>query len=90
MGDHSKCAINSSFTTGTIVGVGCNMAIAGFLPKFIPDFSWITDTNMVDYKLDKAFYDFDQMMNSKKSMLNDEEKRILEEVFNLTNTHRKH
>ncbi|SMO73713.1 putative sugar nucleotidyl transferase [Solitalea koreensis] len=89
MGDHSKCAINTSFNTGTVVGVGCNIAGSGLLPKFIPDFLWFTTENRIDYRLEKAFHDFDSMMNSKKSMLNAEEKRILEEVFNLTNTNRK-
>ena len=31
MGDHSKCAINTSFNTGTTVGVFCN--IDGFIVK---------------------------------------------------------
>ena len=30
-GDHSKCAINTSFNTGTIVGVNYNIFGSGFL-----------------------------------------------------------
>ena len=40
MGDYSRCAINTSFNTGTIVGVCCNIFVDGFPPKFIPDFTW--------------------------------------------------
>lgn len=39
MGDHSKAAINTSFNTATVVGVGCNVIGAGFPRTFIPSFS---------------------------------------------------
>ena len=42
MGDYSRCAINTAFNTGTVVGVCCN--IFGERPaRFVPDFSWGTD-----------------------------------------------
>jgi UDP-N-acetylglucosamine diphosphorylase/glucosamine-1-phosphate N-acetyltransferase len=40
MGDHSKCAINTMFNTGTVIGVAANIFGAGFPRNFIPDFSW--------------------------------------------------
>ncbi len=43
MGDYSRCSINTSFTTGTVVGVCCNIITggpAGLTPKYIPSFSW--------------------------------------------------
>ena len=40
MGDHSKCAINTMFNTGTVVGVAANIFGSGFPRNFIPDFSW--------------------------------------------------
>lgn len=40
MGDHSKCAINTMFNTGTVVGVAANVFGAGFPRNFVPDFSW--------------------------------------------------
>lgn len=39
MADHSKAAINCSFNTATVVGVGCNIHGAGFPRPFIPSFS---------------------------------------------------
>lgn len=39
MADHSKCAINTMFNTGTVVGVSANIFGAGFPRNFIPDFS---------------------------------------------------
>lgn len=38
MGDHSKSAINTSFNTATVVGVGCNIVSEGMPRVFIPSF----------------------------------------------------
>jgi UDP-N-acetylglucosamine diphosphorylase/glucosamine-1-phosphate N-acetyltransferase len=40
MGDYSRCAINTSFNTGTVVGVCCNITQSGLTAKHIPNFSW--------------------------------------------------
>jgi UDP-N-acetylglucosamine diphosphorylase/glucosamine-1-phosphate N-acetyltransferase len=40
MADHAKCAINTMFNTGTVVGVGANTFGAGFPSYHVPDFSW--------------------------------------------------
>jgi UDP-N-acetylglucosamine diphosphorylase / glucose-1-phosphate thymidylyltransferase / UDP-N-acetylgalactosamine diphosphorylase / glucosamine-1-phosphate N-acetyltransferase / galactosamine-1-phosphate N-acetyltransferase len=40
MGDYSRSAINTSFNTGTVVGVCCNVFGDGLTPKYIPSFSW--------------------------------------------------
>ena len=38
MGDYSRCAINTSFNSGTIVGVGSNIFGSGFPRNFVPSF----------------------------------------------------
>ncbi len=40
MGDYSRCAINTSFNTGTVVGVCCSIFGNPFPPKFIDNFTW--------------------------------------------------
>ena len=40
MGDYSRSAINTSFNTGTIVGVCCSVFGNSFPPKFIDNFTW--------------------------------------------------
>lgn len=40
MGDYSRCAINTSFNTGTLVGVCCSIFGNPFPPKFIDNFTW--------------------------------------------------
>ena len=54
MGDHSKCAINTMFNTGTIVGTNCNIFGAGMPPKFLPSFSWGGADGTVLFDIEKA------------------------------------
>ena len=42
MGDYSRSAINTSFNTGTIAGISCNIFGNAFQSKFIEDFTWET------------------------------------------------
>ena len=50
MGDYSRCAINTSFNTGTIVGVCCNIFGNAITEKYISNFSWGKEP----YDFDKA------------------------------------
>ena len=77
MGDYSRSAINTSFNTGTIVGVCCNIFDAGFPPIFIPDFSWGKDR----YKLDKAFQDIDNWKKMKGHNITDKEIQNLTKLY---------
>ncbi len=38
MGDYSRCAINTAFNSGTVVGVGSNIFGSGFPRNFVPSF----------------------------------------------------
>lgn len=40
MGDHSKTAIHTAFSTATVVGVMCNVFGDGTPPRHVPPFSW--------------------------------------------------
>ena len=80
MGDYSKAAINTSFNTGTIVGVCCNVFAAGLTPTFIPDFSWGVDAT-TKYKLDKALADIDNWKKLKGLTISDREKQILTDIY---------
>jgi UDP-N-acetylglucosamine diphosphorylase/glucosamine-1-phosphate N-acetyltransferase len=65
MGDFSRCAINTSFNTGTVTGICTNIFNGQQLtPKFIPDFSWGVDGNM-KYEWEKAIQDIDTWMKFK-------------------------
>ena len=41
IGDHTKTSIGTTFNTGSMVGIMCNLVSGGtVLPKFIPSFAW--------------------------------------------------
>jgi UDP-N-acetylglucosamine diphosphorylase / glucose-1-phosphate thymidylyltransferase / UDP-N-acetylgalactosamine diphosphorylase / glucosamine-1-phosphate N-acetyltransferase / galactosamine-1-phosphate N-acetyltransferase len=83
MGDYSKAAINTSFNTGTIVGVCCNVFAAGLTPTLIPDFSWGAD-GVAKYRLDKALVDIDNWKKLKGLAISDREKQILTDIYKLS------
>ncbi len=78
MGDYSRAAINTSFNTGTVVGVCCNVFGEGFPPKFVNDFTWGKER----YIFDKALQDIDnwKKLKGKKNSL--KENQILKELYN--------
>jgi UDP-N-acetylglucosamine diphosphorylase/glucosamine-1-phosphate N-acetyltransferase len=84
MGDHSKCGINTMFNTGTTVGVFANIYGAGFPPKFIPSFAWGSHAPFETYNLEKAFEVARNVMGRRNVPFDETEKRLLEEVFELS------
>lgn len=68
MGDYSRAAINTSFNTGTVVGVSCNIFCSQLTPKFIPDFTWMGE-NPDQYHWDNALRDISNWKALKKQAL---------------------
>lgn len=77
MGDYSRCAINTSFNTGTIVGVSCNVFETGMAPKYIPHFSWGNSK----YDFDKAVRDISNWKSLKQQVITEEEINCLKIIF---------
>ena len=88
MGDHSKCAINSMFNTGTVVGVSCNIFGGGFPDKFIPSFSWGGSNSITTYSFDKAMETADRMTARRGKKLSAVETAIYQHIFDQTKTQR--
>lgn len=84
MGDHSKCGINTMFNTGTVVGVSSNIFGDGFPRNFIPSFSWGGASGFTTYQLEKACDTAEKAMERRNVVLDDIEKEILANVFELT------
>jgi UDP-N-acetylglucosamine diphosphorylase/glucosamine-1-phosphate N-acetyltransferase len=78
MGDYSRAAINTSFNTGTVVGVCCNIFEDGFPPKYVADFTW----GSKKYELEKAFEHIDNWKKLKGQQLTQKEKEILLTLYN--------
>ena len=86
MGDHSKCAINTMFNTGTIAGVCCNIFGAGMPPKFIPSFSWGGAEQLVPYDFDKAKAVAKIVMERRKQVFNENTEKLFASVWELAKT----
>jgi len=89
MGDHSKCAINTMFNTGTVAGVGANIFGAGFPRNFIPDFSWGGAQGLSVYSLNKMFETAAKVYERRGRTFDATEKAILTKVFELTQKYRR-
>jgi len=84
MGDHSKCGINTMFNTGTVVGVSANIFGSGFPRNFVPSFSWGGASGFVTYQTNKAFEVAKIVMDRRHIEFTDQDKAILEHVFELS------
>ncbi|MBN9380289.1 MAG: glucose-1-phosphate thymidylyltransferase [Chitinophagaceae bacterium] len=80
MGDYSRSAINTSFNTGTVVGVCCNVFGQGLTPKYIPSFSWGYD-NQQKYQLEIALRDIASWKRFKGRTLTDTEIQNIRYIF---------
>jgi UDP-N-acetylglucosamine diphosphorylase/glucosamine-1-phosphate N-acetyltransferase len=89
MGDHSKCGINTMFNTGTVVGVSANVFGAGYPRNHVPDFSWGGTHHLEVYKIEKAFETIERVYARRDIKLDEIEKQLLQEVFNLTQPYRR-
>jgi UDP-N-acetylglucosamine diphosphorylase/glucosamine-1-phosphate N-acetyltransferase len=84
MGDFCRSAINTSFNTGTVMGVCANVFNSGELTeKYIPSFSWGGKGN-VKYEFEKALAEIRTWMKLKNKTLSDEQVAVLRHIFELS------
>jgi len=89
MADHAKCAINTMFNTGTVVGVSANIFGSGFPRNFVPDFSWGGNQGFEVYPLNKVFDTAKRVYLRRNTDFNNAEEKILSKVFELTEKYRR-
>lgn len=88
MADHSKCAINTMFNTGTVVGVSANIFGGGFPEKFVPSFTWGGSEGITSYQLNRAMDTANRMMERRGRYLSPEELKMYEYIFTITQEQR--
>lgn len=89
MGDHSKAAINCSFNTATVVGVGCNIHGAGFPRPFIPSFSeGSAMAGFRDVDLRKFFDIAARAMARRGIELTDDDRDIFNRIYEVASTYK--
>lgn len=84
IGDHSMLAISSKINTGTVIGVGVQVAISNFIPKFVPDFSWLSDGKSESYILAKFLEMLSRKAEVKREDFTELDKEILEYIYKQT------
>ncbi|MEL0457137.1 GlmU family protein [Flavobacteriaceae bacterium SZ-1-7] len=89
MGDHSKCGINTMFNTGTVVGVSTNIFGSGFPRNFVASFSWGGSSGFTTYLTKKAFEVAEVVMSRRSVEFSEQDKAILEHVFEITKKYRR-
>ncbi len=80
MGDYSRSAINTSFNTGTVVGICSSVFGTGLLPKYIPNFSWGAE-GIRKYDFTRALRDLENWKKWKNSHLTPREQHILRYIY---------
>jgi UDP-N-acetylglucosamine diphosphorylase/glucosamine-1-phosphate N-acetyltransferase len=88
MGDHSKCAINTMFNTGTVIGVSANIYGSNFPRNFIPSFSWGGAAGFSTYQMNKVTETATLVMKRREVDFDEKEQRILEHIFEITEKYR--
>ncbi len=80
MGDYSRAAINTSFNTGTVVGICANVFGEGLTPKYIPSFTW-GNKGLSKYEFGKALSDIANWKKFKNKELTEKEVNQLKHIF---------
>ena len=88
MGDHSKSAIASTFTTGSVVGYCCNVLNSDFPPKFVPSFSWLTDKGPQPYSPTTAVEVARRVMSRRDMEVTDADVALFHKLYDLTQSER--
>ena len=87
IGDHTKLSIGSLLATGTIIGLGCNLAKPeSFLPKSISNFTWLTGAETTTYELKRFIQTAEKVYARRQQVLDMHEQRLLEYLHEKTAT----
>jgi len=84
MGDHSKCAIDTMFNTGTVVGVSANIFGSGFQRNFIPSFTWGGTSGHTNYTIKKAMEVAEIVFKRRRRNFDEIERDLLTSVYTIT------
>jgi UDP-N-acetylglucosamine diphosphorylase / glucose-1-phosphate thymidylyltransferase / UDP-N-acetylgalactosamine diphosphorylase / glucosamine-1-phosphate N-acetyltransferase / galactosamine-1-phosphate N-acetyltransferase len=79
MGDYSRSAINTSFSTGTVTGVCCHVFGNGPTPTYLPSFSWGNNESVYDFN--KAVQHINRWKKLKGQEISPEEIGRLKNIF---------
>jgi UDP-N-acetylglucosamine diphosphorylase/glucosamine-1-phosphate N-acetyltransferase len=89
IGDHVKTGINTMLNTGAVIGVFSNLFGSGFMPKYVPAFSWGGADELVEHRFEKAIATARVAMARRKVRLTPAMEKLYRYVFDKTASERK-
>ncbi|MFN0136566.1 MAG: GlmU family protein [Phycisphaerae bacterium] len=88
IGDHTKTGINTMINTGTVIGVGCNLFGADYLPKYVPSFCWGGSAGFEEYQFEPFAATAARVLLRRKRALSDAARAMLRSVHEVTTDER--
>lgn len=84
IGDYAMLGINSSITTGCVIGVGSQVAISNIIPKFVPDFVWWAGDKREVYNWTKFEQFWQRRFGTSEEATTTADLQLLGELFDST------
>ena len=81
IGDHTKIGIGQLLSTGSNIGVGCNLFGNTLTPKYIPSFCWIGQDEAQEFHLEKCIQTVRATMARRNVQLHPTSQSLLEKLF---------
>ena len=81
IGDHSKIGIGQMLSTGSHIGVGCNIFGGGVAPKYIPSFCWGGAGGWAEHRLGDCLKTARATLGRRQLELRPQSEEVLRRVF---------
>jgi len=88
MGDYTRIGVGTQLTTGSNIGLCCNIFGLEMPPRHVRSFLWGTGHNLTDYQIEKAVVHIENWLRFKLSSLDKREIQILNHIFDQTGRRR--
>ncbi len=84
IGDLTKTGISTSFTTGSVIGVGCNLFGTNLMPTYVPSFVWGSPDSLSEHRIDGVIETAARAMERRKVELGVELDSRIRQAFDDT------
>jgi UDP-N-acetylglucosamine diphosphorylase/glucosamine-1-phosphate N-acetyltransferase len=81
IGDFTKTGISTSFTTGSVIGIGCNLYGTALMPAYVPSFVWGSPGSFGEHRIDAMIETAVRAMERRKVELRVELDSRIRQVF---------
>lgn len=88
IGDHTKIGVGQLLSTGSNIGVGCNIFGGGVAPKYIPSFSWGGNSDWQEHDLELCLKTVHTTLSRRNARLRPSSETVLRDVFAQTRCER--